>query len=53
MKILATISVSGAKTEDDAVSALERMLYMWDEYKSQFEGMERINIDLTIRTIQK
>jgi hypothetical protein len=52
MKILATITVTGAKDEDHAIRALEHMLCTWDEHKSEWEGLERINIDITVRTIQ-
>lgn len=50
-KITAVISVSGVKTDDDVVCALEHMLSSWDEHKSEWGRMEHSQIDITIKTI--
>lgn len=50
-KILATISVSGVKTDDDAVKALETMLCDWDEQKIMHWGLEDSKIDISVKTI--
>ena len=50
-KILATISVSGVTTDDDAVCALEHMLATWEEHKSEWGRMERSKIDISVKTI--
>lgn len=52
-KITAVISVSGVKTDDDAVNALEHMLYVWDEQKGTFRGFEKTKIDISVKTITK
>ena len=50
-KILATISVSGVKTDDDAVNLLEHLLYVWDEQKGTFKGWGKTNVDISVKTI--
>lgn len=50
-KILATISVNGVKTEDDAVKALETMLCDWDEQKIMHWGLEDSKIEISVKTI--
>lgn len=51
-KITAVISVSGVKTDDDAVKVLETMLSSWDEHKQEF-GMERSWINISVKTIKE
>lgn len=50
-KITAVISVSGVKTDDDAVNLLEHLLYVWDEQKGTFKGWEKTNVDISVKTI--
>ena len=52
-KILAVISVSGVKTDDDAVSALEKCLSDWEGQKVMYWGYEDSNINMTIKTIKE
>ena len=52
-KITAVISVSGVKTDDDAVRTLEHVLDTWNEHKREWEGMERSKIGITIKTIKE
>lgn len=52
-KITAVISVSGVKTDDDAVNLLERLSYVWDGQKGTFKGWEKTNVDMSVKTITK
>lgn len=52
-KITAVISVSGVKTDDDAIKALETMLCDWDEQKIMHWGLEDSKIDISVKTITK
>lgn len=52
-KVLATIYVSGVKNEDDAIDALENMMYVWDEQKSTFAGLKNCEIQMSVKTINQ
>lgn len=51
-KITAVLSVSGVKTDDDAIKALETMLSDWDEQKIMHWGLEESKIDLSVKIIK-
>lgn len=51
-KILAVITIDRVNDSDDAVSALEHALSVWEEYKREYEGLERSEINISIKQVE-
>ena len=50
-KILAVISVDRVNDSDNAVSALEHAISVWDENKGEYEGLESSEISISIKSV--
>lgn len=51
-KILAVITIDRVNDSDDAVSALEHALSVWEEHKREYEGLERSEINISIKQVE-
>ena len=50
-KILAVITIDQVNNDDDAVSALEHALSVWDAHKWEYEGLEGSEINMSIKQV--